>query len=358
MTVPNYNIFFDVDVCKYIYSLVVSKKINTVECSYCFFFDNQKQRLYIRGITEKTKGYEHPLDSKEFVKRYTFICFAYKIKDVEASSLTPPGGKRKPIKMKDVLSRRKIISIKEEYEEEEMIVKQITDTGATVEKLDSDKYLSVQECKDFFKNTKGKTKYAWYEDKETGEQFVCLELYKNTDYSTEDIDFLSTKYKYLFFAFEKNGAPVPSLLDTPQPQQKKKAEPKAKPEAGEKLVATKASQSSSKILSGVISSEVFQYGMHTSNDFLNLTVSKILWILRHEGFDGWSFFLDNQVRKGQIYLCHNSQAEGKSFICKTYLKSSYIELSNLIEACGLTIADEKETKVLVNAYLYEQRNKV
>lgn len=326
-----------IEACRYVSNLKWSKKIHSVDSSAYYVSNNS-----VVCLMDFDSFHSHTRINKD--DGIVFLEYAYLKSDVEACSKKEKTKTRKPISWKEVIAieerycgKKKVIQIEQAEIIEEDMAKVIVETNATVEKLEPSKFLSVDESKAYFKSNNGKarSKYAWYENKITFERFVALEFYKNIDYEQKDIDWLSTKYTYLYYAFEKNGTPL--LIQEPVKATKKNG-------TGEKKIA----QSSAKINTGNTVT-IFE----DANKYLSLPVSKRLWILQRVGAEGWSWFIKGAGAKANIFLAPNGKEGESKFLCKAYLKEDYSGLHEM----SLGIEDEIQIKHIVNGYIYERRDK-
>lgn len=358
MNTPDYSKIYDVSASEKVYKLIKGKKLKHIQSAGLFFYEGKTGRTFFCSwedfLNKETK--HHPL-SKEFISRYEFKGYAYLIKDVKTIVDNSSSSKKfsKEIEQARIITNVFLNEEQEEEKEEEDMNKLIKDTGATFEVLDPEKFLSVSESKEFFRlNKSAKTKYAWYENKSNGEVFVTLEFYKNTDYSNDDINWLSHNYKYLYFAFEKNGAPI-ELTPSPQVKEKKtKQKPVEKTEQLNVIKTEKVSQSSSKILMGMVIQKMIVHNGVSSDEFLNIDVCKRLWILQFEGFDGWNWYIDKESKKS-VFCTHESLTDGHTFVCKAYRKCDFKDIDELYSLVRTNIKSEEDVKQIVNAVIYERR---
>lgn len=335
---------YSVYVCKKIEKLLDNRKILHIERSgtiYKVLKDGEYKFILHKVLLHTWQPYL--TDLYENVER---ICDAYSEFNVTQASLketvTVKKVKKHPINMKDVNIWIKEDNLKIETVEEEIMPKVIKDTGAKPVIQFPGKFLTVEQSKEIFKaNKTSKTKYSWYLDLKTNEEVIALDFYKNTDYSQEDIDWLYTQYKHIYFAFEKNGNEEKPLFDEAKLFDNKKAEkeilsPNSKKSKKVKTVA----QSSKKIGSGLI---VEKEGV------LPIEICRRLWIIFGESdkddssLSWWS--------KEKRVFCDDSKLNEANFVSKVYLKENFLGIDYEVDVSQL---NEQEVKHLVNSYIYER----
>lgn len=334
--------YYDYNVCEHIYNLSwLGEKYHHPESNGYFFEDRLSGDIvFMESLPEIQPPY-NPIDTT-FRDRYIFKCYAYKKQAVKESAKRIVTKTKKPLKFEDIeklviKSYEKIKEEKKVKEYEDEMAKEIKDTGVKVVKLNSSDFLSVDASKELFrKNSKAKTKFAWYECKITFDRFVALEFFKDGDLSTADIDWLGTQYRYLYMAFEVNGAALELVSEPVKISKKKKDIEKSS------ISTEKVAQSSQKITQGKIT--------NSNSDLLPIYICRRLWILSKTSQSNWNWYMLGVGRNSSIFPAEEGKQGEATMICRAFLKTEFEGLFELCEG----LEEENVIKHIVNAYFFER----
>lgn len=233
----------------------------------------------------------------------------------------------------------KEIEAKIKKEEQAEMVRKIVDTGARLEEQEASNFMSQEESISFYRQYKIKTNYAYYKHKETSDITIAIDMYKDDRFSMEDINFLSQIYQGLGVAY-RSDVSVPLAVDN------KPGRVKAVKETQPELVKENNREGKGDVVSQA-SRKLKQYNVISNEEFLDMQVSKRLWVAgetdtTHEWRIG-----DNDT----LYIAESSKKSDDPMACLAHKREDYPDL------VGLPKLTDGVLRHIVNAEIYDKRNR-